>query len=50
MTTLFISSRPCKVIALKFRIGDYRALLDIDRERKIVKVQVLDHRSRIYKR
>lgn len=36
--------------ALKFRIGDYRALLDIDRERRIVKVQVLDHRSRIYKR
>lgn len=49
MRTLFVSSRPYKA-KTPFRIGDYRALLDIDHERKIVKVQVLDHRSRIYKR
>jgi len=34
----------------KLRIGDYRALVDIDTLRKIVFVRVLDHRSRIYKR
>lgn len=34
----------------KFRIGDYRALVDADFSRKILKIQVLDHRSIIYKR
>ena len=34
----------------KYRIGDYRALIDIDFKNKILKVQVLDHRSRIYKK
>lgn len=34
----------------KFRMGDYRALVDADFSRKILKVQVLDHRSIIYKR
>lgn len=34
----------------KYRIGDYRALLDIDFGRKIVFVRVLDTRGRIYKR
>lgn len=34
----------------KFRIGDYRALIDVDESRKIVFVRILDHRSKIYKR
>lgn len=33
----------------KLRIGDYRALIDIDFQNKILKVQVLDKRGRIYK-
>ena len=33
----------------KLRIGEYRALIDVDFEKKLIKVQVLDHRSRIYK-
>lgn len=34
----------------KLRIGDYRALVDVDQSRKIVFVRVLDHRSTVYKR
>lgn len=34
----------------KLRIGDYRALIDVDTERRILYVQVLDKRERIYKR
>ncbi len=34
----------------KLRIGDYRALIDIDFERKILFVRILDKRGRIYKR
>jgi len=34
----------------KFRIGDYRALIDIEKNRKIIFVRVLDHRKKIYKR
>lgn len=34
----------------KFRLGEYRALIDIDIKQKIVFIRVLDHRSRIYKR
>ena len=34
----------------KLRIGDYRALIDVDSSRKIVFVRHIDHRSRIYKR
>jgi len=34
----------------KFRIGDYRALIDVDFENKILKVRVLDKRGKIYKR
>jgi mRNA interferase RelE/StbE len=34
----------------KLRIGDYRALIDVDMVRKIVFIRVLDHRKRIYKR
>ena len=34
----------------KFRAGEYRALVDIDFENKILKVQVLENRSKIYKR
>ena len=33
----------------KFRVGDYRALVEIDKKRKIVWVRVLDKRARIYK-
>lgn len=33
----------------KFRIGQYRALVDLEPDRNVVKVQVLDHRRRIYK-
>lgn len=32
----------------KFRIGDYRALIDVDFEKKILKVRVFDKRERIY--
>ena len=34
----------------KLRIGDYRALIDINFEEKTIIVQVLDKRGRIYKR
>lgn len=34
----------------KFRIGDYRALIDIDTKNKIVLIRILEHRSIIYKR
>lgn len=34
----------------KFRIGDYRALVDIDMQNHIAWVRVLDNRGRIYKR
>ena len=34
----------------KFRIGDYRALIDVDIGRKIVFIRVLDLRGRIYTR
>ena len=34
----------------KFRIGDYRALIDVDFENKILKIRILDKRERIYKR
>ena len=32
----------------KLRIGDYRALIDIDFDKKILKVRVFDKRGRIY--
>lgn len=34
----------------KLRIGDYRALVDIDFSNKILKIQVVGHRKKIYKR
>jgi len=34
----------------KIRIGDYRALIDIDFQRKILFIRILDKRGRIYKR
>ena len=34
----------------KLRIGDYRALLEINFEQKIIKVRYLDKRGRIYKK
>ena len=33
----------------KLRIGDHRALIDVDQQRKIVFVRVFDKRGRIYK-
>jgi mRNA-degrading endonuclease RelE of RelBE toxin-antitoxin system len=30
-------------------MGEYRALVDVIFEKKLIKIQVLDHRSRIYK-
>ena len=33
----------------KIRIGDYRALLDIDFKSKILRVRVFDKRGRVYK-
>ncbi len=32
----------------KLRIGDYRALIDVDFENKILFVKIFDHRGRIY--
>jgi len=32
----------------KLRIGDYRALIDVDFQNKVLKVQVFDKRGRIY--
>ena len=34
----------------KLRIGDYRVLMDIDFQRKIIWVRIIDKRGRIYKR
>ncbi|MBI4010630.1 MAG: type II toxin-antitoxin system RelE/ParE family toxin [Candidatus Aenigmarchaeota archaeon] len=34
----------------KLRIGDYRAIASVDFQNKIIKIQVFDHRGRIYKR
>ncbi len=34
----------------KLRIGAYRALVDVDFENRIIKIQVFDNRGRIYKR
>ncbi len=33
----------------KLRIGNYRALIDVNFEKKILTVQILDKRGRIYK-
>ena len=34
----------------KLRVGDYRMLIDVDMQRKILFVRVFDKRGRIYKR
>ena len=34
----------------KLRIGDYRALVDVDQTEQVVYVQHMDHRKRIYKK
>ena len=34
----------------KLRVGDYRLLIDVDFSNKILKIRVLDHRSRVYER
>ncbi len=33
----------------KYRIGDYRALIDVDFQNKILRIRVLDKRGGIYK-
>jgi len=33
----------------KLRIGDYRVLIDVDFSNKILKIQVVGHRKKIYK-
>ena len=34
----------------KLRIGDYRLLIDLDFTSKLLKIRILDHRSRVYER
>ena len=34
----------------KIRIGDFRALVDVDKSNKIIWIRVFDKRGRIYKR
>ena len=34
----------------KLRIGDYRALIDIDFQKKILWIRIIDKRGRIYRR
>ena len=34
----------------KLRVGDYRLLIDVNLTNKNLKIRVLDHRGRIYKR
>ena len=34
----------------KYRIGEYRALIDVDFQNKVLKVQIVDHRSVVYKK
>ena len=34
----------------KLRIGDYRALIDIDFEKRVLLIRMLDKRARIYNR
>jgi len=34
----------------KFRIGDYRALIDVDLKERLLLVRLFDNRGRIYKR
>lgn len=34
----------------KLRIGEYRALIDIDTKRNTLMIQVFDHRKKVYKR
>ncbi len=34
----------------KLRIGNYRLLIDVDFTSKILKIRILDHRSRVYER
>ena len=34
----------------KLRIGDYRMIIDVDREKRILTIQIFDNRSRVYKK
>jgi len=34
----------------KLRFGDYRALVDVDFHNKVLKIEVFDKRSRVYKK
>ncbi|HLC97474.1 MAG TPA: type II toxin-antitoxin system RelE/ParE family toxin [Candidatus Nanoarchaeia archaeon] len=33
----------------KLRIGDYRAIVDVDFQQKILKIRIFDKRGRVYK-
>ena len=35
--------------AYKFRVGDWRVLMDVDRKNKVIEILIVDHRSRVYK-
>jgi len=53
---LLLQNNPFRILehyegdCYKLRVGDYRALVDVDIGRKIVFIRIIDHRSRIYKR
>ena len=32
----------------KLRIGDYRAVIDVDFEKQILRIRLFDHRKRVY--
>jgi len=32
----------------KLRMGDYKALIDVDFENKLLKIVIVEHRSKIY--
>ena len=33
----------------KFRVGDYRLLVDVDHQKKVIFIRVIGHRKNIYK-
>ncbi len=33
----------------KLRVGDYRSIVDIEENKKLITVRLIDHRKRIYK-
>ena len=39
-----------QINSFKLRIGDYRAIIDMDTANKILSVRYIDHRENVYKR